>query len=451
MYEKVIRNGLVVTAAAAFPADVAIDGERIAGVGLGLQGERVIDATDCYVIPGGVDVHVHLQMSVAKYTSSDTFESGTVAAAHGGTTSIVDFVEPEGKASMLSALEARRAEADDQVAIDYGLHMTIPAWHADHALDQIPATMAEGIYSFKMYQAYGPLCLNDTQLYTALKALGRNGAFPILHSENGPVLDRLRAEALAAGRVEPIWHARTRPADLEGEAAGRALDLARQADSPLYIVHVSCKETLDRVAAARRRNQAAYGESCPQYLFLTEEKLTGRHAERFICAPPLRTAADQAALWGGLARGELQVVSTDHCPFIASEKGAEPDFTRIPGGIPSIEARLSLVHEGVQRGELSLMRWVESCCTAPAQLFKLPRKGRIAPGYDADVVIFDPEREVVLSAEGLHEQVDWSPYEGMTVRGWPREVLSRGKLIVKDGEFRGAPGRGRFIRAGRGA
>ena len=273
MFERVIRNGTVITAAAAYPADVGINGERVAAVGLGLEGETVIDAAGCYVIPGGVDVHVHLQMSVGKYTSSDTFESGTVAAAHGGTTTIIDFVEPAGKETMLAALAARRAKADNQVAIDYGLHMTIPAWHADHALDQIPEAMGAGIYSFKMYQAYGPLCLSDEQLYGALLALERHGGFPILHSENGPVIDRLRAEALAAGRVAPIWHARTRPASLEGEAAGRALELARQAGAPLYVVHVSCADALERVAGARRRGQAAFGETCPQYLCMTADKL----------------------------------------------------------------------------------------------------------------------------------------------------------------------------------
>jgi len=450
MYQTVITNGAIITAAAAFPADVGINGGQIAAVGLGLKGERVIDAAGCYVIPGGVDVHVHFQMPVGQYTSSDTFASGTVAAACGGTTTIVDFVEPETAEPMLDALAARRAKADGRVVIDYGLHMTIPAWHADHALNQIPGVMAAGVYSFKLYQAYDPLCLDDKQLYAALQALGRHRAFPILHSENGPVIDRLRSEALASGHTDPIWHARTRPASLEAEAVGRALELARQAGAPLYIVHVSCADSLERIAAARRRGQAAYGETCPQYLFLTDEKLSEPHGERFICAPPLRAAADQQALWGGLARGELQVVSTDHCPFTADEKAGAPDFTRIPGGLPSVEARLSLVHDATRRERLSLTRWVETCCTAPARLFNLPCKGHIAPGYDADLVIFDPQQTVTLSAEWLHERVDWSPYEGLELTGWPRDVFSRGEWIVREEEFVGVPGRGRFIPAGGG-
>jgi dihydropyrimidinase len=448
MYERVIANGVVVTATADYPADVGITGERIAAVGLGLQGEQVLDAAGCYVIPGGVDVHVHLQMTVGGYTSSDSFESGTAAAACGGTTTVVDFVEPKGDQPMIEALAARRAEADPQVGIDYGLHMTIPAWHADHALSEIPAVMAAGVYSFKMYQAYGPLCLDDVRLYAALQALGRQGGLPILHSENGPVIDRLRAEALAAGRTAPIWHARTRPASLEGEAVGRALELAHQAEAPLYIVHVSCAESLEQIVQARQRGWTVYGETCPQYLFLTAEKLAGEHSERFVCAPPLRGTADQESLWGALARGDLQVVSTDHCPFTATEKAAEADFARVPGGLPSIEARLSLVHEAVQGGRLDLNRWVATCCTAPARLFRLPYKGHIAPGYDADVVIFDPAQQVELAAGWLHERVDWSPYEGMALTGWPREVFSRGALIVREGEYLGEPGRGRFIRAG---
>lgn len=447
MYEKVIANGIVVTETAVFPADVGISGERIDAVGVGLTGDELIDAAGCYVIPGGVDVHVHLQMTIGRYTSSDTFASGTVAAACGGTTTVVDFAEPSGVGSMIEALALRRAIADPQVAIDYGLHMTIPAWHADHALSEIPRVMAEGVYSFKMYQAYGPLCLDDRRLSAALQALGEHGVLPILHSEDGPTIDRLRADALEAGRTAPIWHARTRPASLEAEAVGRALRLAHRAGVPLYIVHVSCAESMERIARARSEDWLAYGETCPQYLFLTVDRLAGEHCERFICAPPLREAADRDSLWAALDRGDLQVISTDHCPFTTAEKAA-PDFTLIPGGLPSIESRLSLVHDAVRQGRLDLKRWVATCCTEPARLFKLPGKGHVAPGYDADLVIFDPERQMELSAGTLHEQVDWSPYEGMSVRGWPRDVYSRGELIVRDGVYLSRPGRGRFLRAG---
>ena len=448
MYETVIANGTVVTATAAFQADVAVNGEQIAAVGLGLAGKRVVDAGGCLVIPGAVDAHVHLQMNVGKYTSSDTFQSGTVAAAHGGTTAIVDFAEPEVGESLSAAFGKRRAEADGQVVVDYGLHMAIPAWQADHALDQIPAIMRAGIYSFKLYQAYGPLCLDDTRLYAVLQAMAHYGGLPILHSENGPLIDRLRAEALAAGHTEPIWHARTRPASLEAESVRRAIEVARLAGSPLFIVHVSCAASLEEVVAARQRGQLVLGETCPQYLYLSQDDLTGAHSERLICAPPLRLAGDQDALWDALARGDLQVVSTDHCPFMAAEKAAEPDFTCIPGGLPAIEARLSLVYQAVRDGRMPLTTWADRCCSAPARLFKLPGKGQIAPGYDADLVIFDPEQRVELGAAVLHERADWTPYEGRVLFGWPRQVFSRGELLVADGRFLGQTGRGRFISAG---
>ena len=448
MYETVIAGGQVVTAGASFQADVAIRGERIVAVGLGLEGQRVIDALGCYVIPGAVDAHVHLQMWAGRYRSSDTFASGTVAAALGGTTTVIDFVEPEDEQAMIAALVARRSEADGQVAIDYALHMTIPAWHAEYALSEIPAVMDAGIYSFKLYQAYGRLRLDDVRLYATLKALAHHGGLPILHSENGPVIDLLRAEAVRGNHTEPVWHARTRPAELEGQAVSAALGLARLAGSPLYIVHVSCAQALEAVVSAQERGQVVYAETCPQYLFLTEDELTGENARLYICAPPLRTETDQALLWGAVERGHVQVISTDHCPFAAQEKVAEAVFAQVPGGLPSIEARLSLVHDAAQRGLLTLNQWVARCCTQPAQLFRLPHKGDVAPGFDADLVVFDPERQVTLSSQWLHENVDWTPYEGISLGGWPRHVFSRGEWIVRYGEFHGPAGWGRFLFAG---
>jgi len=449
-FDLVIANGTVLTADGIYAADVGIIGEEIAAIGGGLRGRRRLDASGCYVLPGAVDVHVHLQMPVSggKYVSSDDFASGTIAAAHGGTTTVIDFVEPKPGQSLLEALAARRAEADGRVAVDYSLHMTISTWHADQpeVLAEIPALIEEGVPTFKLYLAYAGLRLDDAQLYTVLKTLAGQGGLPIVHCENGPICDRLRAEALARGHTSPRYHALTRPPRQEAEATGRALDIAALAEAPIYIVHVSCAEALERIVAARRRGQLIFGETCPQYLTLTAEVLEGAEAERFICAPPLRSKADQEALWDALARGQLQTLATDHCPFTLAEKTRGGDFTQVPGGLPSIEARLSLVHTaGVLGGHLSLSRWVELCCTAPAQLFGLQRKGCIAPGFDADVVIFDPAREVILSAEFLHERVDWTPYEGLRLRGWPRFTLSRGEVIVEDGRFVGRAGHGRFV------
>jgi dihydropyrimidinase len=445
----VIRNGMVVTPGVVSAVDVGIAGQRIAAVGQGLQGEGVIDAAGCIVLPGAIDPHVHLQMPSGEYVSADDFASGTVAAALGGTTTVVDFVEPKPEEPLMTALAARQAEAEDQVAIDYSLHMTIPTWHADHpsALEQIPEVVAAGVTSFKLYMAYDGLRLDDVALYRAMRAIAAAGGLPIVHCENGPLCEALRAQALEQGHTSPIYHALTRPPRQEAEAVGRAIDIAALADSPLYVVHVSCVEALERVRAARDRGEPVTGETCPQYLLLDIEALTHPHGERLICAPPLRIAADRNALWSSLMVGDLDVLATDHCPFTAAEKAGHPDFTEIPGGLPSIEARLSLAyHFGRQRG-MTLEEWVSVCCANPAQIFSLERKGRIAPGFDADLVIFDPQREMILQAgETLHERVDWSPYAGLELEGWPRDVLSRGRTIVREGEFVGEAGWGRFVR-----
>lgn len=446
--DLVIRNGTLVTAAGVYPADVGIADGRIVALGEGLKAESEIDATGCYVLPGAVDPHVHLQMPVDGLISSDDFTSGTIAAAYGGTTTVIDFVEPKEGQPLPEALAVRRAEADGQVAIDYSLHMTIPAWHAAHpeALELLPEMVEEGITSFKLYQAYEGLRLDDAQLYTVLRAVAAVGGLPIIHCENGPVCERLRADALAVGHTAPRYHALTRPPRQEAEAVGRAIDLAALAGSPLYIVHVSCAEALSRLAAARRRGEPVYGETCPQYLALTADMLDGQYGERFVCSPPLRGQADQEALWNALAQGSLDVLATDHCPFTAAEKAGPSVFTDIPGGLPSIEVRLSLAYSlGVLTGRLPLERWVEVCCTAPARIFGLSRKGQLAPGFDADLVIFDSQMEVVLSVETLHEQVDWTPYEGWRMTGWPRDVLSRGRVIVRDRKFIGEPGWGCFV------
>ncbi|MGD1991734.1 MAG: dihydropyrimidinase [Anaerolineae bacterium] len=447
--DTIIRNGRVVTPGGVFPADVGIEGQRIAAVGERLQGDREIDATGCLVLPGAIDPHVHLQMPSGDYVSADDFASGTVAAALGGTTTVIDFVEPAPEEPLLAALAARRAEAEGRVAIDYGLHMTIPTWHAADApsMESIPEVVAAGVPSFKLYMAYEGLWLEDVALYRAMRAIAAAGGLPIVHCENGPLCEALRARALEEGHTGLIYHAMTRPPRQEAEAVGRAIDVAALAGSPLYVVHVSCVEALERVRAARGRGEPVTGETCPQYLLLDIEALADPYGERLICAPPLRTEVDRHALWSSLMLGDLDVLATDHCPFTAAEKAGHADFTTIPGGLPSIEARLSLAyHFGRQRG-MKLGEWVEVCCSNPAQIFGLERKGRIAPGFDADLVIFDPQRRVTLRAgETLHEQVDWSPYAGLALQGWPRDVLSRGRVIVRDGEFVGESGWGQFLR-----
>ncbi len=459
--DVVIRNGTLITPASIFPADVGIIGERIVallrqsqdtmGEELESRGAVELDATGCYVLPGGIDPHVHLQMPVGDYTSADDFTSGTVAAALGGTTTVIDFVEPEPGEPLLEALEKRCAEADGRVAVDYGLHMTIPTWHAAHDdYGKSPHTLAEvvaaGVPSFKLYLAYEGFRLDDAQLYRVMKSIAAAGGLPIIHCENGPICEVLRAQAVAQSDTTPIYHALTRPPRQEAEAVSHAIDFAALAGSSLYIVHVSCEESMLRIQAARARGEDVYGETCPQYLLLNGMALDLPGGERLVCSPPLRTEEDNEALWCGLAFEGLDVLATDHCPFTAAEKSSHADFTTIPGGLPSIEARLSLAHHFGRRHWMTLERWVEVCCTNPARIFGLRRKGQIAPGFDADLVIFDPERWVTIQAgRTLHELVDWSPYEGMHVQGWPRDVLSRGRIIVRDGEFVGQPGWGRFV------
>jgi dihydropyrimidinase len=445
----VIRNGTVITPGGVFTADVGIVGERIAALGGELHGTVELDAAGCYVLPGGIDPHVHLQMPTgAGYVSADDFASGTVAAALGGTTTVIDFTDPEPGEPLLAAQAKRQTKADGRVAVDYGLHMTIPTWHAAHpeVLETLPEVVAAGARSFKLYLAYEGLQLDDVQLHRVMQALAGVGGLPIVHSENGPLCDALRAQAVAQGQAAPLYHAVTRPPRQEAEAVSRVIDIAALGGSPVYIVHVSCRESMSRIQAAQARGDEVYGETCPQYLLLDKTALEGPHAERFICAPPLRTEKDQEALWGGLISGPLDVLATDHCPFTVAEKGGHADFTTIPGGLPSIEARLSLAyHFGRQHG-LTLERWVEVCCANPARIFGLRRKGQIAPDFDADLTIFDPDRQVTLQAgRTLHERVDWSPYEGMQVQGWPRDVLSRGRVVVRDGQFVGELGWGRFV------
>lgn len=446
-YDLVIRGGTVVTAVATFPADVAIEGERIAAIGHGLRGRRELDASGKLVIPGGIDPHVHLQYQLPHFRSADDFFSGTRAAAMGGTTTIIDFVEPKPQQRMVDALAERRAEAEGQVVVDYGLHMTISPREMNK-LDQVAEAYAAGCASFKLYMAYG-MRLTDDQLLRALQAIKQVNGLPVVHAENWDVITALVAQNLAAGRTEPQWHPHSRPALLEAEAASRLIDIATYVGTRVHIFHISCAAVVERLAAAQQRGLPVTGETCPHYLMLNEGVFLRPlpQAARYICAPPLRTHDDQLHLWAALGQGIIQIVTTDHCPFTQAEKAQNlHDYSQIPGGLPGIEARLALLYSyGVRNGYFSLNRWVEMCSTSVARLFGLRQKGHIAPGYDADLVIFDPDKEVVLSTETLYERVDWTPYEGVPLHGWPAITLSRGEVIVQDGEFGAQPGRGRFL------
>ncbi|HFQ94823.1 MAG TPA: dihydropyrimidinase [Anaerolineae bacterium] len=446
-YELVIKNGTVVTAVTTIQADVAINGETIAAIGQNLRGKREIDATGKLVTPGAVDIHVHLEMPIGNFRSTDDFFTGTAAAAFGGTTSIVDFVETRPEEKMVEAAAARRALADLKVVIDYGLHMTITP--ADIAkLAQVPDAFAAGCTTFKLYMAYGHR-LRDGELLQALTAVRDAGGLPVVHAENWDVITTLIAENLANGRTSPHWHPRSRPALMEGEAAGRLIDIAELVDVPVHIFHVSCGATVEQIARARRNGRPVTGETCPQYLFLdwSVYDAPGVQGALPVCSPPIRSQAEQDALWRAVSRGDLQIITTDHCPFAIEEKAAGlDDYSAIPGGVPSIEMRFPAIYSrGVGSGLLMPSQWVDMCCTAPAKLAGLERKGHIGVGYDADLVIFDPRKRVALSPETLRETAGWTPYQGVTLTGWPEVTLVRGQVVAADGELKVGGGYGRYL------
>ena len=449
-----VRNGTVVTASDAYPGDVLVDGERVAliGTSLDVHADCVIDATGKYVLPGGIDVHTHLDMPFGGSASADDFESGTTAAAFGGTTSIVDFAIQYPGQTLHHAWDAWMRKASGKAVIDYGFHMVITELN-DQVEAEMDALVDQGVTSFKLFMAYpGVLMLDDASMLRALLRTGKNGGTICVHAENGGAIDVLVTRALAEGKTAPRYHALTRPARAEAEATHRAIALAEIAGVPVYLVHVSSAEALAIVADARGRGVPAFAETCPQYLFLSSENYDepGFDGAKYVMSPPLREKAGQEALWRGLAADDLQVVSTDHCPFRMKDQKAlgRDDFSKIPSGIPGIETRMSLMYDGgVRAGRISLNRFVDLMSTAPAKIFGLfPRKGTIAPGSDADLVVFDPHRTITLSAGTLHTNVDYSPYEGRQVTGATDTVMSRGRVIIENGALVGRGGGGAFLK-----
>lgn len=452
-FDLVIAGGTLVTPGGASQADVGVRGERIAALGQGLRGARTLDAGGLLVLPGAVDPHVHLAMDAGVTRTSDDWATGTAAAAHGGTTTVIDFIEPELDAPLGPALAARRAEAEAGAAIDFSLHMTLRS-AAPSVLAEVPAIVAAGCPSFKTYLTYEGFRLEDAAFLQALTAVGRAGGMALVHAENHAAIEALRARYLAEGHTAPRYHALSRPVSTEAEAIERALALAEVAGCPLYIVHVSTGRGAEAVARARARGQAVIGETCPQYLLLTEAALDqpGFEGAKFVCSPPLRPAENPPALWQHLAQGTLATVGTDHCAFFfEGQKTLGRDaFNAIPNGLPGIEARLALLYTfGVRAGRLSVQRWVEVCCAAPARAFGLyPRKGTLLPGADADIVLFDPERAVTLDRAVLHEHTDYTPYAGLELRGYPVTTVARGRVLCQEGAWIGPTGQGLFISRG---
>lgn len=454
-----IKNGTVVTASDTYQADVLIEDEKIAAVGHDLSADTVIDAAGKYVIPGGIDVHTHLNMPFGGTFSSDDFFTGHRAAAFGGTTTHIDFAIQSKGTTLRQTLDTWLAKADGKAVIDYGFHIAITDL-PDSIMEEIPQCVEWGVTSLKLFMAYkGALMVDDATLFRAMQQAAANGLLICVHAENGDAIDILINQALAAGNTAPIHHALTRPPELEAEATYRAIRLAEVAGAPLYVVHLTNAGALEAVRLARGRGASIYAETCVQYFFFTKDDLDrpGFEGAKWVCSPPYREKHDQVALWQGVADNSLQVVSTDHCPFwfeggkdgrpAGKELGRE-SFAKIPNGCPGIEDRMLVLYtQGVRGGHFSLNRWVELCCTNPAKLFGMyPQKGVIAAGSDADIVVWDPEATYTISAATQHHATDYNLYEGMQVTGKPAVVLSRGRVLVEGDAWKGEPGTGRFVR-----
>lgn len=450
----VIRGGLVITASDELHADVLIEDGRIAALAAtgtpaaeAFTAERVIDATGKYVIPGGVDGHTHMEMPFGGTYASDTFETGTRAAAWGGTTTIVDFAVQSVGHSLREGLDAWHAKAEGNCAIDYGFHMIVSDVNQE-TLKEMDLLVEEGVTSFKQFMAYpGVFYSDDGQILRAMQRAAENGGLIMMHAENGIAIDVLVEQALARGETDPRYHGEVRKALLEAEATHRAIRLAQVAGAPLYVVHVSAQEAVAELTRARDDGLNVFGETCPQYLFLSTDNLAEPDFEgaKYVCSTPLRPREHQAALWKGLRTNDLQVVSTDHCPFCftGQKELGRGDFSKIPNGMPGVENRMDLLHQAVVEGHISRRRWIEIACATPARMFGLyPKKGTLAPGADADVVVYDPHAEQVISAETHHMNVDYSAYEGKRVTGRVETVLSRGEPVVTEREYTGRKGHG---------
>ena len=449
-----IKNGTVVTASDTTKTDVLIDGEKIAAIGSGLatSADQVIDAENRYVMPGAIDVHTHMELPFGGTFASDDFATGTAAAAWGGTTTIVDFAVQSYGQTLRQGLDQWHKKAQAKAHIDYGFHMIVREIN-DSILKEMDTLVNEGIPSFKLFMAYpGVFMLDDAAIFKAMSRTAENGGLIMMHAENGGAIDVLVKRYLAEGKGDPINHGLTRPASMEGEATSRAIALSRLAEVAVYIVHLSSKEALDAVREARDDGAPTFAETCPQYLYLSLDDLgrPGFEGAKYVCSPPLRPPSHHDELWKGLLQDDLQLVATDHCPFHfkGQKEMGRGDFSKIPNGLPGVEDRFSLIfHGGVNSGRITLNRFVELVATAPAKMFGLfPRKGTIAPGSDADLVIFNPRVERTLSAKTHHMNVDYSCYEGMTVKGLPEVVMQRGNVLVREGKFQGVKGAGQFLR-----
>ena len=461
-----ITGGTVVSPEGATPMDVVVEGETIAALvppgsalvdSAAATADRRIDATGMYVLPGGVDVHTHMELPFGGTNASDTFETGTRAAAWGGTTTIIDFAVQRTGERVMDGLEAWHAKAEGECAIDYGFHMILGGVDDDSLSAMDALVERDGITSFKLFMAYpGVFYSDDGKVLQAMQKASSNGSLVMMHAENGIAIDVLVQQALARGETDPINHGLTRPVAMEEEATFRSIKLAEVAGCPVYIVHMSAREAVERVAEARGAGANVFGETCPQYLYLTLEDHLGApgfEGAKYACSTPLRSKHEhhQEDLWRFLRTNDLQVVSTDHCPFCFKEQKelGIGDFSKIPNGIGTVEHRMDLLYQGVVEGHLTLPRWVEVACTTPARMFGLyPQKGVIAPGSDADIVVYDPRATTEISVETHHMNLDHSAYEGTKIEGRVATVLSRGRVVVEDDAYLGEKGHGKYLHRG---
>ncbi|MBI5496053.1 MAG: dihydropyrimidinase [Deltaproteobacteria bacterium] len=464
--KTLIRNGTLVTASDTYPADLLIDGEKIALVGTDLPAgdARVIDAKGKFVLPGGIDAHTHLDLPFGGTVASDDFYTGHKAAAFGGTTCHIDFVI-QGKGETLhQAVENWHKKSDRKAAVDYGFHLAITDLN-DKVLDEIPSMGREGVTSLKLFMAYkGSLQVDDTTLFKALVKSADAGMLVMVHAENGDAIDVLVKDAVSKGRLTPEWHALTRPDWAEAEATMRAVSLAGVAGAPLYVVHVTCAKAVDQIAYGRARGLKVMGETCTQYFFFSVDDLRRPDGAKWVCSPPVRSHADNEALWAAVKNDTLQTVATDHCPFFfdgtremmyegkpvkfAGKELGGGNFSKIPNGVPGIEDRMPILWtHGVGKGRMSMNRLVELCCTNPAKIFGLyPRKGTLAAGADADVVIWDPNLRRKMGVQTSHQRTDYNLYEGWDVTGMPEKVFVRGRLLVDGETWHGEPGSGAWLK-----